>query len=185
MNTDAYIEALLFVRGEPVRISELSRSLSCSNEDIEEHLKALEERLSGGGVRLMRVNDKVSLVSAPEASAFLSALAGEDMTADIGKAGMEVLTIILHLSPVSRRHIDYIRGVNSASALRLLLVKGLVERASSPSGHGYVYKPTADLLAFLGVTSERELPEYDTLRYQLSDLLGDKDTSVMNKEKHE
>ena len=80
----------------------------------------------------------------------------------MGRAGLETISIILYKAPVPKSEIDFIRGVNSQFILRNLLIRGLVERIPSSSGRGGAYRPTLDLLRYLGVTKVEELPDYES-----------------------
>jgi segregation and condensation protein B len=92
----------------------------------------------------------------------------EERERDLGRAGIETLAIIAYKGPVSKKEIEYIRGVNSQFALRNLLLRGLVERkASSWDERVIVYSITADALRHLGLGSITELPEYMDVRKQL------------------
>jgi segregation and condensation protein B len=83
-------------------------------------------------------------------------------------AGLETLSIVLYLGPVSRSEIDYIRGVNSNFILRNLLMRGLVERIEHETDkRSLKYRPTFELLSFLGIGSVEELPEYETTRAEI------------------
>ena len=69
--------------------------------------------------------------------------------------------MVLYKNGANRAEIDYIRGVNSSFTLRSLLVRGLVERITDPRDlRRYFYRPSFELLSFLGVKSVEELPEY-------------------------
>ena len=65
-NLDIKIEAILFFRGEPVSVEDLSRLLKIDKSEIRDALDTLEIRLKGGGVNLLRNDDKVTLGTAPE-----------------------------------------------------------------------------------------------------------------------
>ncbi|MGM0482590.1 MAG: SMC-Scp complex subunit ScpB [Patescibacteria group bacterium] len=172
MKTSEYIEAILFMRGEPVTISELMSMLSIDSDQAEEAVAELEEQLSTRGIRLMRTNDYLTLATAPEASDKISALAKEELNSGIGNAGMEVLTIVLYASPISRRQIDYIRGVNSSSVLKKLTMKGMVERKKSESNQAFIYVPTPDMMSFLGLTKLEDMIYYQSLREKFLGILG-------------
>jgi segregation and condensation protein B len=88
---------------------------------------------------------------------------------DLGKAGLETLTIILYKHPIKRSEIDYIRGVNSSFILRNLLIRGLIERLTEKEGlgRGYLYKPTLELLSHLGVSKIENLPESASITSEL------------------
>ena len=165
MGLDAQIEALLFFKGEPIKRANIAKLLSVSSRDVDEALHILEERLKERGVRLMVYEDKVHLVTAPEMGETLEKLLKEELQKDLGKAGLETLTIILYRGPVTRAQIDYIRGVNSSYMLRHLLVRGLVEKVTNPdNARSFLYKPTVDLLGFLGIVRVEELPDYARVR---------------------
>lgn len=172
MNLESKLEALLFWKGEPVSKKKIQTSLECSTEELETALTALEATLSTRGLRVMKNEDEVELRTAPEASALILKLTKEELYRDLGKAGLETLTIILYKSPIKRTEIDYIRGVNSSFILRNLLVRGLVERVTESNGagvgRGYSYKPTIDLLAHLGVAKIQDLPEYEKVKADLT-----------------
>ncbi|OGG57839.1 hypothetical protein A2853_00505 [Candidatus Kaiserbacteria bacterium RIFCSPHIGHO2_01_FULL_55_17] len=73
------------------------------------------------------------------------------------------------MGPSTRARVDYIRGVNSSSTLRNLLARGLLERAGNPEdAREYLYRPTVETLAHLGITKSGELPEYDTIVRELA-----------------
>ncbi len=163
------IEALLFYRAEPVRFQELVTLLKAEQSEVREALASLKVLLMGRGVRLLEVNDSYELVTAPEVSNLIESLRREELNRDLGKAGVETLTIILYRGPVSRAEIDFIRGVNSTFILRNLLVRGLIERrVLEKGGRGAHYVPTPDFLKYLGIVSVEELPEYGTLRSQVT-----------------
>jgi segregation and condensation protein B len=87
------------------------------------------------------------------------------MSKEIGKAGLETLAIILYNGPISRREVDYIRGVNSTFILRNLCVRGLVEREPDLKDQRILrYKSSLSLLAHLGIKSVEELPEFEMLK---------------------
>ena len=51
--------------------------------------------------------------------------------------------------------------MNSSSIIRTLLIRGLIERTADPKDERiYLYKPTIELQAMLGVKSIEDLPEW-------------------------
>jgi len=167
---DSQIESLLFFKGEPVEIEKISSLLDVSEEEVTVALKSLEEKLTGRGLTLVFESKTVFLGTHKEASPLIEKITKEELTRDLGKAGLETLSIILYKGHVSRREIDYIRGVNSSFILRNLLIRGLVERGSGKEGErGYSYKPTAELLAFMGLSKIELLPEYEQVLKEIDD----------------
>jgi len=80
---------------------------------------------------------------------------------ELSKASLETLSIILYKSGIGRSEIDYIRGVNSSFILRALSVRGLVERNADPKDNRrYIYKPSFELMSYMGIKSLQELPDW-------------------------
>ncbi|NTV44184.1 MAG: SMC-Scp complex subunit ScpB [Candidatus Yonathbacteria bacterium] len=162
--SDTRIEAILFFKGEPVSVDELSTLAGISPEETAQALTELGARLSGG-IRLMRQDDTVMLATAPEHADTIERLIKEDISKDLGKAGAETLATVLYMGPITRAGVDHVRGVNSSFILRNLAARGLVEKVSNPSdSRSVLYRPTLALLAHLGVASAEDLPEYGVIR---------------------
>lgn len=172
---DQAVEAILFLKGEAVSLDELSAVLETDREVIEQSLQALEERLKfRGGLALIRSGDTALLSTNPELGSLIEKVLRYELQKDIGKAGREALAIVLYYHPIAKREIDHIRGVNSASILRTLAIRGLIEKQSSKTGLSVYYSPTVDLLAHLGVGRPEELPEYETTQARMKKLFAEK-----------
>lgn len=168
MNLEQHIEALLFYRGEPVSIVALQKTFEVDEATIVAALNALGQSLASRGIRLMELNGDVELRTAPESAEIIRNIRKEELSKDLGKAGMETLSIILYQGPLSRADIDYIRGVNSSFILRNLLIRNLIDRVPNPKDErSFLYRGTVDLLAFMGVSRIEELPDYEKVRAEL------------------
>lgn len=155
------IEAVLFWKGEPISIKKLVQTLGKSEEEISASLKTLESNLAGRGVGLVFKEDEVSLSTSKDVSDIIEKLTKEELVKDLGKAGLETLSIIIYQGPLSRAEIDYIRGVQSNFILRNLMIRGLVEKIPNPKDQrSFLYKPTFELLSYLGVTKIEEMPQF-------------------------
>lgn len=180
---DPMIEAVLFWKGESMTLPELCRALKASSADVKKALQALNENLRGRGVSLIQTEDTFALATAPEAHEFVERLRKEELSRDLGKAALQTLSIVLYKGAVPRRDIDYIRGVDSTAILRSLLVRGLVERRQSKTDERmFLYQPTVELLALLGVRSAEELPEYTAVRTELEAAQAQENTAVSENE---
>jgi len=168
-NLSKEIESILFFKNEPVKKKWLETTLKRSTKEISEALIELKSALSERGIVLVELDERVALRSAPEYSETLSRLRKEELSKDLGKAGLETLSIILYRSPITRAEIDYIRGVNSTFIIRNLLVRGLIEKVSNPKdARSFLYQPTFSLLSFLGISNIEELPEYGDVRKEIN-----------------
>lgn len=163
LSLESKIEALLFFKGEPVSIKKICELVESDEKSVIEALKIFEQNLKDRGLALIYHEKSVLLGTSPEASSLIEKITKEEIARDLGKAGLETLAIILYKGVVSKREIDYIRGVNSNFIVRNLLIRGLVERIDNEEGRGFAYKPTHELLGFLGISKIEELPEYDSI----------------------
>lgn len=167
-NLSNQIEAILFWKSEPVSLKELSRMLSVDLEKINEGLVNLEKTLENRGIVLMKKDDNVYLATSSLASELIKKITKEEESAELGKAALETLSIVLYKSPIRRSEIDYIRGVNSSFILRNLLVRGLVDKKTdSKDSRTFVYSPSFELLAHLGVTEVNKLPEFEKVQQEI------------------
>lgn len=165
MTLDQKIEAILFFKAEPVSLKKVGQMLAVEEDDIKQGLTILEEKLSGRGIKILYKDDKVMLGTIPEMGELIETIIKEELSKDLGKAGLETLSIVLYRGPIVRSKIDYIRGVSSTFILRNLLVRGLVERVSNPEDQrSFLYKPTFELLSYLGISRVEDLPEYENVK---------------------
>jgi segregation and condensation protein B len=170
MNIDAQIEAVLFFKAEPVKVAKLAEILETDAETILAGISLLEEKLAGRGVAVLRKDDEVSLGTIPEMGALIEKMVKEELSRDLGNAAIETLTIILYKGPIQKTEIDYIRGVNSNYILRNLLVRGLVEKISNPGDQrSFLYRPTFELLAHLGIKKAEDLPDFEEFRVKVEE----------------
>lgn len=158
MPLDVLVEAVLFYKGAPQKITTLKKLFDVSDEDWQRGVDKLESRLENTAIRLVKTETEIRLVTAPELSEFIEAMRKDELASDIGKAGAETLAIILYRGPITRGEIDRIRGVNSAFILRNLLTRGLITRQAVKNT--YQFETSTDLLQHLGVTDKQKLPNY-------------------------
>ncbi|MBI2612710.1 SMC-Scp complex subunit ScpB [Candidatus Kaiserbacteria bacterium] len=162
-------EAFLFAEGGEITRKKLVSLLSCKEAELKSALQSLSERLKGSGIGLIETETTVSLAVSEETSGIVQEALKRELDRDIGEAGLEVLAIVLYMGPSTRARVDYIRGVNSSSTLRNLLTRGLLERAGNPEdAREYLYRPTVELLAHLGVSNVNQLPDYATILTELA-----------------
>jgi segregation and condensation protein B len=162
------IEAILFFKGDAVTVKELAKTLGQNESAVSAAVEEIKTGLAGRGIVLMDNVGELKLATAPSVAPIIETLIKEELHRDLGKAGLETLSIILYRGPVTRGEVDFIRGVNSQFIVRNLLVRGLVERVDNPKDRRtYLYKPTLELLSYLGIANLSELPEYEAVRSEM------------------
>jgi len=170
LSLDNQIEAILFWKGEPQSIKKLAASLGKKEEDILVGLETLKEKIKDRGVELIYKDGEVMLGTAAKLSHIIERLTKEELVRDLGKAGLETISIIAYRGPISRAEIDYIRGVQSNFILRNLQIRGLVEKIENEKDHrSFLYRPTFELLQFLGISKIEDLPEYEKVKAEFSE----------------
>lgn len=165
MNLPQQIEAILFWKAEPVSIKKLAALLDTKEASVRTAISELENNLKGRGITVVITDDEVTLGTGKEFAPLIEKLTKDELTRDLGKAGLETISIILYQGPISRAHIDHIRGVNSQFVVRALLIRGLIERVDNPEdSRSFLYKPTIALLSHLGVSKITDLPDFEKVR---------------------
>ncbi len=159
------LEAVLFAASGPVSYPQLAETMNLSIAEVKMLTQNAAERYQTErrGIRLLFHEDRLRLVTAPEAALFVEKFLGIELTQKLSRAAQEALTIIAYRQPVSRPVIDSIRGVSSDGVVRGLINRGLVEetgRAETP-GRPVLYATTQEFLQYFGLSSIKDLPPFD------------------------
>jgi segregation and condensation protein B len=160
LSLKAKIESLLFVAAEPVAVDRLVSVLEIDRDEVEAALQALAAEYTGRGIRLQRKGQRVQMVTAPDTADLVRLFLGLELSGKLSPAALETLAIVAYRQPVTRAEIEAVRGVNSDSVLRTLLLRGLIEeqdRLDQP-GRPFVYGTTFEFLQQFGLASLEQLP---------------------------
>ena len=148
MNLESKIEAILFYKNEPIKIKKISDILGESESSIKDSIKKLSESLESRGICVIQSNDEVALAVPFQYKELIDKISLDELSKDIGKAGLETLAIFLYKGPISRREVDYIRGVNSTFIIRNLTIRGLIEKVENIENQKVPrYRATINLLS--------------------------------------
>lgn len=173
ISLDKKIESLLFWKGEEMQIPAIAKTLEVTEKEVVEAVAALAHALEDRGIVLIQKDNRIMLRTHPEMSPLFEALTHEELTRDLSKAALETLTIILYRGPIKRSDIDFIRGVNSQFILRNLSVRGLIEKVVNPQDErGFLYRPSFELMAHLGITNISDLPEYQKVQDDIDSFMS-------------
>jgi hypothetical protein len=110
------------------------------------------------------------MATRPEWVELVAKLQEDRRSQRLSRAALETLAIVAYRQPVIRPDIDAIRGVNSDSALKTLLERGLVAIAGRDEGPGrpLLYRTTSNFLKYFGLNRVEDLPGPD----ELASILG-------------
>ena len=157
------LEAILFASGESIPTARLSLVLGTDEEEILRCAAALVEEYeqNGRGIRLLRLDDRLQLCSAPEYAPYVAKALEQRKPAQLSQSALETLAITAYFQPVTRAYIDQVRGVDSSYTVSTLLDRGLIAvagRLDAP-GRPALLKTTDVFLRTMGISSLDELPK--------------------------
>ncbi len=161
------LESLLFVTDKPLPANRLAKIARASTKEVQRLLDVLTEEYRGRGLELVEVAGGYQFRSSAENAPFVRELVARKPVR-LTRAQIETLSILAYRQPITRPEVDEVRGVDSGSALKVLLDKGLVRiigRKEEP-GRPLLYGTTPYFLEFFGLPSLSELPtlrEYSEL----------------------
>ena len=157
------LEAILFASGESIPAARLSLVLGADEEEILRCARELAESYENEdrGIRLLRLDDRLQLCSAPEYAPYVTKALEQRRPAQLSQSALEALAIVAYFQPVTRAYIDQVRGVDSSYTVSTLLERGLVEVAGrlDVPGRPALLKTTDVFLRTMGVSSLEELPK--------------------------
>ena len=158
----AALEAILFASGDAVPAARIAQVLGADEQQV----FAAAENLAGEliahrrGVRLLRLQDDLQLVSAPDYAQVITQALEQRRPPRLSPAALEVLAIVAYFQPVTRAYIDQIRGVDSSYTVGVLCERGLIEIAGKLEvpGRPTLFKTGDAFLRTMNIRSLSELP---------------------------
>ena len=162
MDMVSALEAILFAAGESVPVARLSLVLNMAEEEI---LRAAEElaercRREERGVRVLRLEDRLQMCSAPEYAPLITRTLEQRRPPALSQPALETLAIVAYFQPVTRAYVDRVRGVDSSYTVGALTERGLIEvcgRLDVP-GRPALFRTTDVFLRTMGISELSELP---------------------------
>ncbi len=156
------LEAVLFTAGKPMEKKHLMILLDISHSDLADALTVLRTELDDRGLTVVETPQEVELRTASTVAQYVKKFLEGEFSRDLGKAGLEVLSIILYRGSATRGEIDWVRGVQSSATVRSLLLRGLIKGDEDAQDHRKVrYSATIDALGHLGISCIEDLPSYE------------------------
>ncbi|NLI70791.1 MAG: SMC-Scp complex subunit ScpB [Firmicutes bacterium] len=158
----AVIEALLFVREEPLKLKEIASILDVSVEEASVLMAELDRDFHSAhrGLQVVNIDGGYQLGTKPDVAPFLEKMFYKETLGNLTIAALEALAIIAYKQPVTRLEIEAIRGVNSDGVLDNLARRRLIEvsgRKDTP-GKPMLYSTTPEFLKYFGLKNLDELP---------------------------
>ncbi|MBI5465790.1 MAG: SMC-Scp complex subunit ScpB [Candidatus Kerfeldbacteria bacterium] len=158
------LESILFASGKPLSFKHLAEVCEVTVGDIEAALTELQQgyNQTGHGLILIIHQNQAALATHPDNTELVRQFLKKEELGELTRPQLEALSVITYRGPISKADLEQVRGVNCSLILRNLQIRGLVEAVDDESVIPR-YQVSIDFLRFLGVSSVRELPNYDSL----------------------
>lgn len=161
------LEAIIFLGGDSVKVREIGKSFSLSVMETIEILNELKESRKNTGINLVIEDDIVHFVTNPACGeAVNNFFQQESKPKKLSEAALETISIIAYKQPVTKSEIEAIRGVAADRLIINLEEKKFIKvcgKRETP-GRPNLYQVTGNFLAYLGINSVEELPNYKEMR---------------------
>lgn len=168
----AAVEALLFSMGEAVTLEKLAEVIEVDKATTQKIIVRLEQKYAapGSGIHLIALDGAYQLCTKPEYYEYIRKAANKPKSYELTDVLIETLSIIAYKQPITKTHIEAIRGVKSDHAVNKLIEYGLAEEKGRLDGPGkpIVFGTTEAFLRYFGLSSPDELPVLeDTVMNQI------------------
>jgi len=153
------LESLIFVSDSVITAVQLGRIAKIKAAEVRELLAEITVDYEGRGIELVEVNGGFQFRSVAASAPYVRNLVAQKPVR-LTKAQLETLALIAYRQPITRPEIDDVRGVDSGSAIRVLLERELVKilGRKEEAGRPLLYGTTPHFLEFFGMNSMHDLP---------------------------
>ena len=184
MNTNEYlsiIEGMIFLSvDEGLSIKQIASALGVSKKEALDYMSALIKYYQTKEVKgfdIVNFGGYYKMVTLEKHKDYYRQMI-KDNTHRLSKSALETLAIVAYYQPITRVHIEEIRGVGCESMIRKLVAKALIKevgREDSP-GKPILYGVTDTFMDAFNLASLDELPELQevTSSFDENDLFDNK-----------
>ena len=172
-NLTNIIEGIVFASGEPVPvkfiIEKLGKSLKEINACVDELKKKYDDE---SGIQLLVFNGKLQFASNPKYKDSIAEVLIPIKEKEFTKTILECAAIIAYKQPITKPELEDIRRVNCDYAIKMLLDLQMIEPCGRKDAVGkpILYCTNDNFLKRFKLNSIAELPDYDELMSQISEL---------------
>lgn len=158
------VEALLFVEDSSVSSRKLAEVVGCTPSDVKKIIRLLNDEYERNkrAFIIKKVNKGYKMMTRPEFAEIIKRLKGK-RELFLSDASMTTLAVIAYRQPVTRKEIEWIRGVDCSGVLNTLQEAGFVKVIGKGDGfgHPYLFGTTDKFLEAFNLDSLDELPEIE------------------------
>ena len=143
-------------------IERISLILGAELKDVEREAQMLINEYADKqrGMRILRLDNKLQMCSAPEYAQIVSLAMEQRKPPMLSQSALETLAVVAYFQPVTRSYIDQVRGVDSAYTVSSLTERGLIEICGKLDvpGRPSIFRTTDVFLRTMNISSLDELP---------------------------
>lgn len=163
----ALLHASLLTASEPLSLERLQQVLELDSIEAVQHALAdLSQTLQAShlGVMLESVAQGYRLVVEPQVGRDLAPLLQKRSRSSLSQAALETLALIAYHQPVTRSHLEQVRGASCSSTLETLQEHALITVVghSDSIGKPRLFGTTQAFLLEFGLGSLKDLPALET-----------------------
>jgi segregation and condensation protein B len=153
------IESLIFVADQAVSAQHLAKLVKGKSNEVRELVSELMTEYQGRGIEIVELSGGYQFRSAPITAPFVRDLVAHKPVR-LTRAQLETLALVAYRQPITRPEIDDVRGVDSGSALKVLLERNLLKilGRKDEAGRPLLYGTAPHFLEFFGMKSMGDLP---------------------------
>lgn len=163
------IEAMLYLASE-LEVKELAKFYNINMEKMIAFLYMLEEKKKNCGINLKIEKGMVYFETNPKFGEVVHNFFNQETKPKkLSRAAMETLSIIAYKQPVTKSHIESIRGVSVERVIHNLEEKGLIYSSGKLEtiGRPNLYSTTDNFLNYLNIDDLTKLPNYTEIRKEI------------------
>lgn len=163
-----HIEALIFCSSNPVKVTEIQVCLAemfeteVPQQDILQAIESLENKYSDPSYsfQIYQISGGYQFLTKPSYQSSIGILLKNRSKKRLSTSALETLSIIAYKQPVTKQHLEQIRGVNCDYSIQKLLEKELIEiKGKSESiGRPLIYGTSEKFMNYFGLKSLKDLP---------------------------
>lgn len=162
---EAAIEAILFSMGDAVSISKICEVLGLDKKTAKNIIGNMSDKYEQDdrGIRIVALEECYQLCTKPDYYEVIKLISNKTREFALTDVLVETLSIIAYKQPITKAHIEEIRGVNSSHSVNKLVEYGLVKelgRMNAP-GRPVLFGTSQEFLRSFGLKSVEELPHLE------------------------
>ena len=168
-NIEQYIEALIFVSEQSIRVEEIIYCLqSAFNKDFNEaevnlHIANIVKKYREHqfAIEVVKIGNGYQFLTKKNYHEVISLLQAQRSKKRLSQAALETLAIVAYKQPVTKQDVEQIRGVNCDYSVQKLLEKELIAIVgkSDAVGKPILYGTSSLFMDYFGINNINELPQ--------------------------